>query len=101
MMTSSKNRADLDDSMRKIGESPEQFGEVLNESSANAAVTPRVGRSAMGATVAAIAALALWVVRRRRARENTGPWQRAARRARSRLQTVRSRAEKITAKVRH
>lgn len=100
MMTSSKNRADLDDSMRKIGESPEQFGEVLKEISADPAVTRGGRRSAMGATVAAIAALALWVVRRRRARENTGPWQRAARRAGSRLRTVRSRAEKIAAKVR-
>jgi hypothetical protein len=49
--------------------------------------------------MAAIAALALWVVRRRRTRENTGPWQSAARRAGSRLQTVRRQAEKLRARA--
>jgi hypothetical protein len=85
--------------MRKIGESPEQFGEVLKEISADPAVTRGIRRSAMGAAVAAIGALALWVVRCRRTRENTGPWQSAARRARSRLQTVRRQAEKLRARA--
>jgi hypothetical protein len=99
-MTSGKNRADLDQSMRKIGESPEQFGEVLDEISAKAA-TPTARRSMVGAAVAAIAGMTVWVMRRRRTRKNTTPWQHLSQRARSQFKTAQSRAARLKARVRH
>ena|ERR1700726_1806937 len=100
-MTSGKNRADLDQSMRKIGESPEQFGEVLNEISAKAAATPTARRSMVGAAVAAITGMTVWVMRRRRTRKNTTPWQHLSQRARSQFKTAQSRAARLKARVRH